>query len=145
MMKRGLLERLNNNEVVIGDGGFVFALEKRGYVKAGPWTPEAVLEHPEAVRQLHREFLRAGSNVMQTFTFYASEDKLGNRGNEAASKHGVKGINKAACDLAHEVASEGDALVCAGISQTPAYLSGLGKEAVQRNSKSKWMSSLTRM
>lgn len=33
---------------MIGDGGFVFALEKRGYVKAGPWTPEATKEHPEA-------------------------------------------------------------------------------------------------
>ena len=35
------------------------------------------------VRELHREFLRAGSDVMQTFTFYASDDKLGNRGNTA--------------------------------------------------------------
>ncbi|XP_030625030.1 betaine--homocysteine S-methyltransferase 1 isoform X3 [Chanos chanos] len=77
--KRGILERLNAGEVVIGDGGFVFALEKRGYVKAGPWTPEAAAEHPEAVRQLHREFLRAGANVMQTFTFYASDDKLENK------------------------------------------------------------------
>jgi len=135
MGKRGLLERLNNDEVVVGDGGFVFALEKRGYVKAGPWTPEAVLEHPEAVRQLHREFLRAGSTVMQTFTFYASEDKLSNRGNQAAAKHGVGGINKAACDLAHEVANEGDALVAAGICQTPTYLSGLGKEATQKEFK----------
>lgn len=33
---------------MIGDGGFVFALEKRGYVKAGPWTPEANVEYPEA-------------------------------------------------------------------------------------------------
>ena len=51
------------NGPVIGDGGFVFALEKRGYVKvlpfpptsltlsqAGPWTPEAAVEDPEAVR-----------------------------------------------------------------------------------------------
>ena len=35
-----------------------------------------------SVRQLHREFLRAGANVMQTFTFYASDDKLENRGNQ---------------------------------------------------------------
>lgn len=35
------------------------------------------------VRELHREFLRAGSDVMQTFTFYASDDKLANRGNNA--------------------------------------------------------------
>ena len=35
------------------------------YFKAGPWTPESAVEDPEAVRQLHREFLRAGSDVMQ--------------------------------------------------------------------------------
>merc|ERR1711994_454054 len=62
--KKGILERLAAGPV-IGDGGFVFELEKRGYVKAGPWTPEATVEHPEAVRQLHREFLRAGADVMQ--------------------------------------------------------------------------------
>ena len=44
---QGLMERLDTN-VVLGDGGFVFALEKRGYVKAGPWTPEATVEYPEA-------------------------------------------------------------------------------------------------
>ena len=37
---------------VIGDGGFVFALEKRGYVKAGPWTPEAAIEHPDAGKSI---------------------------------------------------------------------------------------------
>lgn len=47
-LPQGILERLDAGEVVIGDGGFVFALEKRGYVKAGPWTPEAAAEHPEA-------------------------------------------------------------------------------------------------
>lgn len=38
-----------------------------------------------AVRQLHTEFLRAGADVMQTFTFYASEDKLANRGHTAGN------------------------------------------------------------
>jgi betaine-homocysteine S-methyltransferase len=47
MPGKGLLERLAEGPV-IGDGGFVFALEKRGYVKAGPWTPEAAIEDPEA-------------------------------------------------------------------------------------------------
>ena len=41
------MERLAEGPV-IGDGGFVFALEKRGYVKAGPWTPEVNIEHPQA-------------------------------------------------------------------------------------------------
>lgn len=48
VQKRGILERLDEGEVVIGDGGFVFALEKRGYVRAGPWTPEVNVEYPSA-------------------------------------------------------------------------------------------------
>ena len=59
------MARLGQGEVIIGDGSYVITLEKRGYVKAGPWTPEAAVEEPEAVKQLHREFLRAGADVMQ--------------------------------------------------------------------------------
>ncbi|KAK3722802.1 hypothetical protein QZH41_020010, partial [Actinostola sp. cb2023] len=129
--KRGLLERLDAGEVVVGDGGFVFCMEKRGYVKAGPWTPEVTVEHPEAVRQLHREFLRAGADVMQTFTFYASDDKLRNRGHDAAVNVGCEAVNQAACDLAREVANEGDALVAGNICQLPSYLTGAGKEVCQ--------------
>ena len=43
--------------------------------------------HP--VRELHREFLRAGADVMQALTFYASDDKLSNRGNKASANLGV--------------------------------------------------------
>ncbi|XP_075399175.1 S-methylmethionine--homocysteine S-methyltransferase BHMT2 [Tenrec ecaudatus] len=110
--KKGILERLDSGEVVIGDGGFLFTLEKRGYVKAGLWTPEAVVEHPNAVRQLHMEFLRAGSNVMQTFTFSASEDNMESKWED---------INAAACDLAREVGAKGDALVAGGICQKSTY------------------------
>ena len=46
-----------NEGVVLGDGGFVFALEKRGYVKAGPWTPEASVENPEAGKNLSSYFV----------------------------------------------------------------------------------------
>jgi len=116
---------------VLGDGGFVFELEKRGYVKAGPWTPEANCENPEAVKQLHIEFARAGSDVMQTFTFYASEDKLENRGNYSAQAYGVSQLNEQACFLARDVADQYGCLVAGGICQTPDYLSGKGKQAVQ--------------
>ena len=40
---------------IIGDGSYVFTLEKRGYVKGGAWTPEAVLEFPDAGRLQHEE------------------------------------------------------------------------------------------
>lgn len=129
--KKGLLERLAEGPV-IGDGGFVFAMEKRGYVKAGPWTPEVVMEQPEAVEGLHREFLRAGADVMQAFTFYASDDKLDNRGNAAGKLYTGSAINMRAAELAKKVADEGNALTLGGICQCPSYLSGIGKEAVKQ-------------
>lgn len=80
---------------------------------------------------LHREFLRAGSDVMQAFTYYASDDKLEHRGNTAGAKYTGRGINLAAAEIAKKVAAEGDALVLGGISQCPSYLDHLGKAKVQ--------------
>ena len=115
-MPRGILERLADG-VVLGDGGYLLELEKRGYVQAGPFTPEVVVEHPEALVQLHREFLRAGAEVLQTMTFYASDDKLATVG--MAGK--VDEINRDAVRIAREVAAEGDALVAGNLSLTWAY------------------------
>ena len=80
---------------------------------------------------LHREFLRAGADVMQAFTYYASDDKLENRGNTAGAKYTGRAINLKAADIAKKVAAEGDALTLGGISQCPSYLDKLGKAKVQ--------------
>ena len=83
------------------------------------------------VEGLHREFLRAGSDVMQAFTFYASDDKLDNRGNQAGQLYSGAAINRRAAELAKKVAEEGGALTLGGICQCPTYLNDVGKEAVQ--------------
>ena len=75
MPVKGLLERLAEGPVV-GDGSMCMTLEKRGYCRAGGWTPEAVLLYPDAVRQLLREYLRAGADVLQAPCFNASDGKL---------------------------------------------------------------------
>ncbi len=41
-------------DVVPGDGGAIFELERRGYVSAGPFTPEVSVENPEALLPLLR-------------------------------------------------------------------------------------------
>ena len=56
-------------DVVIGDGGAIFELERRGYVSAGPFTPQAVTEKPESVKQLQVDFARAGAEVLQAVTY----------------------------------------------------------------------------
>jgi betaine-homocysteine S-methyltransferase len=115
-MTRGLLERLAEGPV-LGDGGYLLELEKRGYVRAGPFTPEVTITAPDALAQLHREFLRAGAEVLQALTFYASEEKLRTVGLEGK----VEEMNRAAVRIARRVASEGDALVAGNLSLTWAY------------------------
>jgi len=116
-LTNGILERLAEGPV-LGDGGYLLELEKRGYVQAGPFTPEVVIEHPDALAQLHSEFLRAGADVLQTMTFYASDDKLATVG--LAGR--VDDINRTAVQVARQVAAEADALVAGNLSLTWAYL-----------------------
>ncbi len=113
---RGIRERLDQG-VVLGAEGYLFELERRGYVKGGPFVPEVVLDFPEAVRELHREFLRAGAEVMVAFTYYAHREKLRSIGREGD----LEPLNRQALRLAREVASEGDALVAGNICNTWAY------------------------
>lgn len=113
--RAGLLERLDKG-VVLGDGGYLLELEKRGYVQAGPFTPECVLDHPDAVRELHREFVDAGAEFLQALTFYASRDKLATTGHQAD----LRAINRAGVRLAREAAAA-DTLVAGNLSLTWAY------------------------
>ena len=59
---------------MIGDGGFVFALEKRGYLKAGPWTPEVTVEHPEAGELFRNSFhkIKPAQLWQYFFSFFSS-------------------------------------------------------------------------
>ena len=81
---------------------------------------EATVEDPEVVRQLHCEFLRAGADVMQAFSFYSSEDKLTNRSNKAGATIGVEKINREAAKQAREVRSgTRPGLHCTALSRWP--------------------------
>ncbi len=101
MSKKNILERLNEGPV-LGDGGYLLELEKRGWVRAGPFTPEVALLNPNALRELHIEFREAGADVLQALTFYASRDKLATVGLE----NRLEDLNRAAVRIAKEVAGE---------------------------------------
>jgi betaine-homocysteine S-methyltransferase len=116
--KKGILERLEDGPV-LGDGGYLLELEKRGWVRAGPFTPEVVLTHPQALRELHVEFREAGSEVLQALTFYASRDKLATVGLE----NRLEDLNRAAVRIAREVAGD-RCLVAGNLSLTWLYEPG---------------------
>jgi betaine-homocysteine S-methyltransferase len=112
----GLAERLKSG-TVLGAEGYVFELERRGYIKAGPFVPEVVLDFPGAVRELHREFLRAGADVMVALTYYAHREKLRHIGREGD----LEAMNRQAVRIASEIAQEGGALVAGNVCNTWAY------------------------
>jgi betaine-homocysteine S-methyltransferase len=103
--------------VVVGAEGYVFELERRGYVKAGPYVPEVILDAPDALRQLHREFLRAGADVMVALTYYAHREKLKDVGRAGE----LEQLNRQAVRIANEIAREGGALVAGNICNTWSY------------------------
>ena len=114
--QRTLGQRLAEG-VVIGAEGYVFELERRGYIKAGPYVPEVILDDPDALRQLHREFLRAGADVMVSLTYYAHREKLKDVGRAGD----LEPMNRQAVRIANEIAAEGDALVAGNICNTWSY------------------------
>ena len=117
MTSRNLLQRLEEGPVICAEG-YVFEMERRGYVQAGPYVPEVVLDHPSAVLELHREFMNAGSDVIEAFTYYAHREKLKLVGREGD----LENMNRRALELAKQVAAEGDALVAGNICNTNIFL-----------------------
>jgi betaine-homocysteine S-methyltransferase len=103
--------------VIVGAEGYVFELERRGYVQAGPFVPEVILDAPDALRQLHREFLRAGADVMVALTYYAHREKLRDVGRDGD----LEQLNRQAVRIANEIAAEGGALVAGNICNTWCY------------------------
>ncbi len=114
--KTSLAERLAKGPVICAEG-YIFELERRGYVQAGAFVPEVVLEHPEVVKQLHIEFLRAGTDVLPALTYYGHREKLKLIGRE----NDLELLNRRALQIAHEAAGDADVLIAGDICNTWAY------------------------
>ncbi|MGI9331952.1 MAG: homocysteine S-methyltransferase family protein [Gammaproteobacteria bacterium] len=117
--KLTLLERLALGPVICAEG-YLFALERRGYLQAGAYVPEVVLENPEKVAELHREFVHAGSDVVEAFTYYAHREKLKLVGREGD----LERINRDALAIAKGVADESGALFAGNICNTNIFEPG---------------------
>ena len=118
-MKKDLISRLNEGPVLCAEG-YLFAMERRGYLSAGSFVPEVVLEHPEVVTQLHREFIRSGSDVIQAFTYYGHREKLRLIGKEELLEPLQKHALKIAKDSREEF-KDLDLLICGDVANTNVY------------------------
>ena len=119
MSNGDLITRLNKGPVICAEG-YLFAMERRGYLQAGPFVPEVVLENPDVLTQLHREFIRAGTDVVQAFTYYGHREKLRIIGKENL----LESLQKNALKIAHDVRKEFpklDLMVCGDVANTNIY------------------------
>ena len=113
----GLLERLAKGPVICAEG-YLFEFGRRGYLQAGAFVPEVVLEHPDLVEELHRDFVHAGSDVVEAFTYYAHRAKLRIIGREKD----LERINRTALRLAKKVARDTGTLLAGDICNTSIYV-----------------------
>ncbi|MGO1172878.1 MAG: homocysteine S-methyltransferase family protein [Actinomycetaceae bacterium] len=109
-----LTDRLDAGPVICAEG-FLFELERRGYLTAGEFVPEVALEHPDALRAVHEDFQRAGSDIVEAFTYNGHREKMRVIGKEDL----LEPLNRAALQIARQVADArpGD-LVAGNISNT---------------------------
>lgn len=112
----GLLERLAVGPLICAEG-YLFELERRGYLQAGAFVPEVVLDHPEQVTALHEQFVHAGSDVVEAFTYYAHREKLRLIGKEDL----LEPMNRQALELARRVAAEHGVLFAGDVCNTNVY------------------------
>jgi betaine-homocysteine S-methyltransferase len=114
--ERDLLARLRAGAVICAEG-YVFELERRGYLQAGAFVPEVLFEHPEVVEQLHMDFVHAGSDVTEALTYYVHREKLRVIGREKD----LAPMNRAALRIARNVARRTGTLFAGDLCNTNIY------------------------
>ena len=121
MAKQTILERIQSGKVLVSDGATGTNLQERGLALGKPgevW----VLENPEQIKKLHRDFIEAGSDIILTCTFGGTTFRLKNEGLENRAEE----LNRKAVELAQEAAQGTDVLVAGSIGPTGQMLKPLG-------------------
>lgn len=115
------LDRLHAGQVLVADGATGTNLQQRGLAR-GVSSERWVLENPEQIVTLHRDFIAAGSDLILTSTFGATTIRLEQSGlAERAAE-----VNRQAVALARQAAGQTSTLVAASIGPTGHLIKPLG-------------------
>ena len=118
---KGLRERLANNEVVVFDGGVGTYLYEKG-IFINTCFDELNLTNADLVASVHREYVTAGADVVETNTFGANRFRLAPHGLEKR----VHDINKRGAEIAKS-AVRGESLVAGSVGPLGVQIEPLGK------------------
>jgi 5-methyltetrahydrofolate--homocysteine methyltransferase len=108
------------SEIVLFDGAIGTMLQARG-LPAGDPAEKWVIERPEEVVRLHRDYVEAGAQVLTTNSFGGTRFKLSNWLDPSRTRE----LNRRAAELAREAARD-EAYVAGSVGPTGAFLEPLG-------------------
>ncbi len=114
-----MFKDLLNKKYILLDGGFGTELIKKGLLPSED-TVTAVFDHPDWVKEIHKSYINAGSNIIMADTFGANAFKL------EGSDHSVEECINKAISLAKEAAKGTDTLVALDVSATGKLLAPAG-------------------
>lgn len=112
-------ERVRKNEIILLDGGVSTEIQKRGVpLDSNVWSGLTTKTHPDEVRQVHEDYIRAGSQVITANTYSTARHVLEsiNLGHEA------KALNFKSVQIAKEArdnAADGDVWIAGSMSSMP--------------------------
>ncbi|MFA5699913.1 MAG: homocysteine S-methyltransferase family protein [Desulfuromonas sp.] len=112
--------RALNEHVLILDGAMGTMLQARG-LKAGACPEQMILDAPDVVEGIHREYVAAGAQVIVSNTFGASRTKLSHYGLQER----VEEINRRGIELAR-IAADDAAFVVGSIGPSGRFLEPVG-------------------
>ncbi|HOL22815.1 MAG TPA: homocysteine S-methyltransferase family protein [bacterium] len=116
-----ILEKIiKENRVVITDGSMGTYLEKSGYTGKSPEL--AVIEKPDMIMKIHREYIEAGARVILTDTFGANELRLAKKG----MAERMRNINLKAVEIALNAKGEREVSVAGDIGPSGELLEPYG-------------------
>lgn len=121
MAKKTFLERLQAGEILVSDGATGTNLQKRG-LPHGVTAEQWVLEQPEQIERLYRDFIEAGSDIILTCTFGGTPVRLEHTGLAGKAAQ----VNQQAASLARKAAAGTDVLIAGSIGPTGEMLKPLG-------------------
>jgi len=115
---------LLSEQTLLSDGAMGTMLHTRG-VSFEKCFDELNLTKPSAVADIHREYIEAGANIIQTNTFGANRYKLGKHGLE----YQITEINKAGVELVRRVvmASSRDVLIAGDVGPLGVRIAPFGR------------------
>ena len=118
-------ERLRNGEIILLDGATGSELQARGVpMDHAAWCAKALSTHPDTVREIHEDYIRAGADIVTANTFSSARPTLAAAGLGDQTKELNSLAVKLALEARDNVAGDRRVYVAGSMSTFSSYSPG---------------------